>query len=363
MTATAIEPLRWRGDYLELLDQRCLPTQEIYLAYRDAESVAEAIRSMVVRGAPAIGIAAAYGMALAAQQIAAREVRAVNWQTALTPALQILAAARPTAVNLFWALAQARSVIENGDGEIPANAPESVPVRLRELALRIHREDIANNKRIGAFGSALIESDSHVYTHCNAGALATGGYGTALGVIRSAFSEGKIEHVYAGETRPWWQGARLTSWELMRDGIPVTLCVEGAAGWILQQKNVRWIIVGADRIAANGDVANKIGTYNLAILARYHGVKMMVAAPTSTFDLTIADGAQIPIEQRAAAEITHLPNTALAPRNCLAINPAFDITPAALIDVIVTEFGIIEQPGRHTIAQHFASAGAARAAS
>jgi methylthioribose-1-phosphate isomerase len=351
MTATAIEPLRWRGDYLELLDQRRLPAQEIYIAYRDAESVADAIRCMVVRGAPAIGIAAAYGMTLAAQQIAARNTLTVNWQTALTPALQILAAARPTAVNLFWALAQARSIIDNGG---------DVPINLREWALRIHREDIANNKRIGAFGAALIETGSRVYTHCNAGALATGGYGTALGVIRSAFSEDRIEHVYAGETRPWWQGARLTSWELMRDGIPVTVCVEGAAGWILQQKNVRWIIVGADRIAANGDVANKIGTYNLAILARYHGIKFMVAAPTSTFDLAIADGTQIPIEQRAADEITQVHNAALAPQNCLAINPAFDITPAALIDVIVTEFGIIEQPGHNAIAQHFATAAAPR---
>jgi len=345
MSASTIEPLRWLGDSLELLDQRRLPAEETYLAYRDAEGVAAAIRTMVVRGAPAIGIAAAYGMALAAQRIGDTRSAAIDWEEALAPALQILAAARPTAVNLFWALAQAREIIRVGGAVAP---------HLAAWAVRIHREDIANNHRIGAFGATLIAARSNVYTHCNAGALATGGYGTALGVIRSAFAAGNIEHVYAGETRPWWQGARLTSWELLRERIPVTLCTEGAAGWVLQQKNIRWIIVGADRIAANGDVANKIGTYNLAILARHHGVKMMVAAPTSTFDLTLASGAEIPIEQRAAAEITQLHGADLAPPDCDAINPAFDITPAALIDAIVTEFGVIERPSGATIARHFA---------
>ncbi|HSB95737.1 MAG TPA: S-methyl-5-thioribose-1-phosphate isomerase [Spongiibacteraceae bacterium] len=349
MPASTIEPLRWLGDTLELLDQRRLPAEEIYLAYRDAEDVAQAIRTMVVRGAPAIGIAAAYGMALAAQRIDDARSAAIDWEHELTPALQTLAAARPTAVNLFWALAQARAIIRSGG---------AVASHLAAWAVRIHREDIANNRRIGAFGATLIAPSSNVYTHCNAGALATGGYGTALGVIRSAFAAGNIEQVYAGETRPWWQGARLTSWELLREQIPVTLCTEGAAGWVLQQKNIRWIIVGADRIAANGDVANKIGTYNLAILARHHGVKMMVAAPTSTFDLSIADGTGIPIEQRAAEEITQLHGADLAPPDCGAINPAFDITPAALIDAIVTEFGIIERPDSAAIARHFADRGA-----
>jgi methylthioribose-1-phosphate isomerase len=336
---TPIEPIRWCGDHLELLDQRLLPGAETYLACRDADRVADAIRTMAVRGAPAIGIAAAYGAALAAQRIG----QASDWSKALEPALQQLAASRPTAVNLFWALNRARDVIATG-GDVPA--------RLLQMALQIHRDDIANNRRIGDFGAALIAAGANVYTHCNAGALATGGYGTALGVIRSAFRDGNIAHVYAGETRPWWQGARLTSWELMRDGIPCTLCVEGAASWIMQQQRISWIIVGADRIAANGDVANKIGTHNLAIIAQHFGARVMVAAPTNTFDLTLPNGAAIPIEQRAREEITQLHGETLAPPNCAALNPAFDITPAALIDAIVTEYGVITRPDTNRIATH-----------
>ena len=341
-----IEPIRWRGDHLELLDQRLLPAHEVYVALRDVEAVAAAIRDMVVRGAPAIGITAAYGAALAAKNL--RMLADVgDWPAALEPALRLLAAARPTAINLFWALDRCREVIANAN---------DIAAELEQLAQQIHRDDIANNLRIGKFGAALIDANSAVYTHCNAGALATGGYGTALGVIRSAFAAGKIAHVYAGETRPWWQGARLTSWELLRDGIPCSLCVEGAASWIVQHKNVKWIIVGADRIAANGDVANKIGTHNLAIIARHCGAKFMVAAPHSTFDLTLASGAAIPIEQRHAHEITHLRGEQFAPHGVDAINPAFDVTPAELIDAIVTEYGVIEKPNRERIAQHFASA-------
>jgi methylthioribose-1-phosphate isomerase len=343
---TTIEPIRWRGDHLELLDQRLLPAQEIYRSYFDAEAVADAIRDMVVRGAPAIGITAAYGMALAARRLG-QQHNDESWPQALMPAHDLLAQSRPTAVNLFWALAQTRCVIAAG-GDVPA--------ALTQLAIDLHREDIAINRRIGDFGAELLTPGSRVYTHCNAGALATGGYGTALGVIRSAHRDGNIEQVYAGETRPWWQGARLTSWELLREQIPVTLCTEGAAGLILQRQNIRWIIVGADRIAANGDTANKIGTYNLAVLARYHGAKVMVAAPTSSFDLTLASGAAIPIEERTAQEITHINGEPLAPPGCPALNPAFDITPAQLIDVIVTEFGLIEQPDRERIAAHFAAA-------
>lgn len=339
----SIEPIRWRDDFLELLDQRLLPSQETYVALHDVESVAAAIRDMVVRGAPAIGITAAYGVVLAAKKLLATN-SALNWINALEPALQLLAAARPTAVNLFWALDRCREVIANTD---------DVVAELEKLALRIHRDDIANNARIGKFGAELIEPNSVVYTHCNAGALATGGYGTALGVIRSAFVEGKIAHVYAGETRPWWQGARLTSWELLRDGIPCSLCVEGAASWIMQNKQVKWIIVGADRIAANGDVANKIGTHNLAIIARHSGVRFMVAAPHSTFDLTLQHGGAIPIEQRHAHEITHVRGEAFAAPGCDALNPAFDVTPAALIDAIVTEQGVIANPSLQSIAQHF----------
>lgn len=349
---TAIEPIRWRGEFLELLDQRRLPAQEIYLRYADAEAVAGAIRDMVVRGAPAIGIAAAYGAALAAKRVL-REANggAVDWLSALNPALQTLAESRPTAVNLFWALDQARARIAGGGAVADA---------LERLAVDLHSADIAINRRIGDFGAALLREASRIYTHCNAGALATGGYGTALGIVRSAFRDGKIAQVYAGETRPWWQGARLTSWELLREGIPVTLCTEGAAGSILRREKVDWIIVGADRVAANGDVANKIGTYNLAVLARHHGARMMVAVPTSTFDLELESGDDIPIEQRAAEEITEIDGRALAPAGCPAINPAFDVTPAGLIDVIVTEFGVIERPDRARIAEHFDRAGAGR---
>lgn len=343
---TPIEPIRWHGEYLELLDQRLLPAQEIYLALSDAESIANAIRDMVVRGAPAIGITAAYGVALAAKNLCATKVVS-DWRAALEPALQLLANSRPTAVNLFWALDRCREIIA---------ISSDVVTDLENLARKIHHDDIENNIRIGQFGAELIDANSVVYTHCNAGALATGGYGTALGVIRSAFSAGKIAHVYAGETRPWWQGARLTSWELQRDGIPCSLCVEGAASWVMQNKNVKWIIVGADRIAASGDVANKIGTHNLAIIARHLGIKFMVAAPHSTFDLTLANGQAIPIEQRHAHEITHVRGEAFSTSGCDAINPAFDITPAALIDAIVTEHGVIENPDTPTIERHFALA-------
>lgn len=341
-----IEPIRWRGDFLELLDQRLLPTQETYVALHDAATIAAAIRDMVVRGAPAIGITAAYGVALAAKKLAATQ-QIMHWANALEPAMQLLAASRPTAINLFWALDRCREVIAES---------HDVIIDLENLAKKIHHDDIENNQRIGQFGAELIEPNSVVYTHCNAGALATGGYGTALGVIRSAFNAGKIAHVYAGETRPWWQGARLTSWELLRDGIPCSLCVEGAASWIMQNKHVKWVIIGADRIAANGDVANKIGTHNLAIIARHVGAKFMVAAPHSTFDRSLANGQAIPIEQRHAQEITHIRDAAIATPGCHAINPAFDVTPAALIDAIVTEHGVIQNPTTARIAQHFTDA-------
>lgn len=338
---TSIEPIRWRGDFLELLDQRLLPLQEVYVALRDVDSVAAAIRDMVVRGAPAIGITAAYGVALAAKNLHVTK----NCQNSLEPALQLLAESRPTAVNLFWALDRCRDVITHSS---------DVVTDLENLARRIHRDDIENNLRIGQLGAELIEPNSVVYTHCNAGALATGGYGTALGIIRSAFAQKKIAHVYAGETRPWWQGARLTSWELQCDGIPCSLCVDAAASWIIEHKQVKWIIVGADRIAANGDVANKIGTRNLAIIARHYGVKFMVAAPHSTFDLTLASGGAIPIEQRSADEITHVRGEIVATPGSDAVNPAFDVTPSTLIDAIVTEHGVITNPRAETIAQHFA---------
>ncbi len=343
----SIDAIRWQGDHLQLLDQRLLPGETRYLALQDAAAVADAIRDMVVRGAPAIGISAAYGAALAARALAVHAP--ADWQAAMAPALERLAASRPTAVNLFWALDRVRAVIAGG-GDIPA--------RLGALACAIHAEDLAMNQRMGEHGAALLPQRARVYTHCNTGALATGGHGTALGVIRSAHRQGRIDRVFAGETRPWWQGARLTAWELQREGIPFDLCVEGAAGLLLRREGIHWVIVGADRIAANGDVANKIGTYNLAVLARHHGVRMMVAAPSSTFDLDIADGDAIPIEERAATEITHVRGQAIAPQGCSAVNPAFDITPASLIDAIVTEHGVIENPDRARVAHHFEQAGA-----
>jgi methylthioribose-1-phosphate isomerase len=346
---TSPSAIKWSAQQLQLLDQRILPARIEYLSYREPFAVAEAIRNMVVRGAPAIGITAAYGMVLAAQQLTSTPASVAAWCQALSAARSALANSRPTAVNLFWALERCDRVIEEqGNGGNVLGA-------LTALAENIHAEDIKLNQRIGDFGASLIPANSVVYTHCNAGALATGGYGTALGVIRSAYRDGNIRGVIAGETRPWLQGARLTSWELMQDGIPVTLAIEGAAAHLMREQKPSWIIVGADRVAANGDAANKIGTYNLAIIAKYHGVKVMVAAPTSTFDANI-DGEQIPIEQRPGEEISHSFGQRIAPENINIANPAFDVTPAALIDAIVTEHGIIHAPNRDKVLAHLRAA-------
>ncbi|HUH37479.1 MAG TPA: S-methyl-5-thioribose-1-phosphate isomerase [Spongiibacteraceae bacterium] len=346
---STVDPIRWQDGALQLLDQRLLPHTTTYVRCGSADAVADAIAAMVVRGAPAIGISAAYGMALAA-----REARlpgtsdAAEWHAALRAPRARLAASRPTAVNLFWALARVDEAVDQ-----VCDQKGDIAAALEALAIQLHREDIAINQRLGDIGARLIEPGSTVYTHCNAGALATGGYGTALGVIRSAWRDGSLRGVYAGETRPWLQGARLTAWELMQEQIPVTLCTEGAAGSVLRDHDVRWVIVGADRVAANGDVANKIGTYNLAVLARHHGLRFMAAVPTSSFDLGIASGAEIPIEQRGAEEITHSQGQAVAPDQCAVTNPAFDVTPAALVDVIVTEYGVIENPTTAAIREHF----------
>jgi methylthioribose-1-phosphate isomerase len=335
--------IRWQGGRLELLDQRQLPHSFSYIALTTAEQVAGAIRDMVIRGAPAIGITAAYGAALAARACPPGSISADAWLRALEPALTLLAASRPTAVNLFWALAQVRAEIQRGDGD------DDVPARLEALAISLHRRDIADNRRLGDFGAALLSGDMTIYTHCNAGALATGGYGTALGVIQSAYREGKVRQVYAGETRPWLQGARLTALELVEAGIPVKISTEGAAGSLMRRGLVDWVIVGADRVAANGDVVNKIGTYNLAVLARHHGVKFMVALPSSTIDPEVPDGDAIPIEQRASEEVTHFGRSPIAPVGVVAINPSFDVTPANLVDAMVTELGVVERPNRARI--------------
>lgn len=329
-----IRAVDWQNDGLQLLDQRVLPASEHFLHYTEAAAVAQAIRDMVVRGAPAIGIAAAYAVVLAARQAYARA--GAEWRREIEADLRTLAASRPTAVNLFWALTRMRECFAAIDGD-------PVPVLLAE-ARAIHDEDIQANRRMGELGAALLTDMTGVLTHCNTGSLATGGYGTALGVIRSGWANGRIRAVYADETRPWLQGARLTAWELVHDHIPVTLLADSAAAQLMRAGRVQWVIVGSDRIAANGDVANKIGTYSLAVNARHHGVRFMVVAPTSTIDMQIASGADIPIENRDPAEVLALGGQRVAAAGAEAWNPAFDVTPAELIDAIVTERGVVEKP-------------------
>ncbi len=330
----SVRPIAWREEALHLIDQRLLPRSRQEVVCADVAAAAEAIRNMTVRGAPAIGITAAYGVALAARARYARSPQ--GWKDDIEEDLQLLAGTRPTAVNLFWAIERMRGAIAACAGD--PGAP------LLAEARRIHEEDIAANHRMGALGAALIETRCAVLTHCNAGALATGGYGTALGVIRSAYAQGRISRVYADETRPWLQGARLTAWELIEDGIPATLVAEGANAHLMKQGEVRWLIVGSDRIAANGDVANKIGTYAAALSARHHGVRVMVVAPTSTIDLRTPDGDAIPIETRAEDELLGLGGERIAAAGAAAWNPVFDVTPAALVDAIVTEKGVITAP-------------------
>lgn len=335
-----VQAIRWKNNQLQLLDQRILPQTTEYLSFDDVNAASEAIRDMVVRGAPAIGITAAYGIVLAARRRFAES--ASDWKVLLETDLQTLAQSRPTAVNLFWAIQRMRDLVASLQGN-----PEAV---LLSEAKRIHQEDIASCRRMGELGAALIEQPCAILTHCNAGALATGGYGTALGVVRAGFAAGKINHVYADETRPWMQGARLTAWEMVQENIPVTLQAEGAAAHLMKQGKIDWVIVGSDRIAANGDVANKIGTYGLAILARFHGVKFMVAAPASTVDMNIVHGDDIPIEQRSADEVLCYAGQRIAAVGAKARNPAFDVTPAELVDAIVTERGVVLAPDTEKMA-------------
>ena len=311
-----VQPIRWRGDRLELLDQRLLPDKTEYLACRSAEEVARAIRDMVVRGAPAIGCAAAFGVVLSKGS---------------SGSFEVLAKSRPTAVNLFWALERMKKAKD-----------------LEAEAIAIYDEDLAANRAMGKLGAELIPEAARVMTHCNTGALATAGYGTALGVIRA--SKGKNISVIANETRPYLQGARLTAWELVQEGIPCTLITDSMAGHLMSKGEVDVVIVGADRIAANGDVANKIGTYPLAVLAKRHGIPFYVAAPLSTFDPKIPDGSRIPIEERPAAEVTGYSGTRWAPEGVSVRNPAFDVTPAELITAIISEKGIASPPYGKSIA-------------
>jgi len=318
-----VTPLRWDGRVLSLLDQRLLPREEVWVECRTASEVATAIRDMIVRGAPAIGVSAAFGMAMASRQNAD-----------LASAADVLKAARPTAVNLAWAVD--RMLRADGD--------------LVQEAERILEEDVAANRRMGQYGAELLGSQSTVLTHCNAGALATAGYGTALGVVRAAIESGKRVAVFADETRPYLQGSRLTAWELQRDGIEVTLITDGMSGHFFQQGTFDAVIVGADRIAANGDAANKIGTYTVAVLAHAHGVPFYVAAPVSTIDFACPSGAQIPIEERSAQEVVEIHGARVAPEGIQVRHPAFDVTPARLIGAIITERGVLRAPYEQSIA-------------
>lgn len=336
-----IQAVVWHDDKLYLLDQRQLPNKETWLEFERPDDVSQAIKDMVVRGAPAIGITAAYGVVLASMQ--AWDIAGVRWKQAIIPPIARLLKSRPTAVNLHWAVDRMRALYKLLPDAIK---PETA---LLTEAQQIHDEDITANRKMARLGAALLPDDCSVLTHCNTGAIATGGFGTALGVIRQAYAEGKLNMVYVDETRPWLQGARLTAWELDKENIPFSLQVDSAAAYLMATRQIDWVIVGADRISSNGDVANKIGTYMLAILAKYHGVKMMVVAPTSTIDWQLNRGDEITIEQREGSELTHFNKQRLTPEEISVFNPVFDITPAALIDAIVTEKGVILSPSLETM--------------
>ena len=328
-----MEAIRWQGNILYLLDQTQLPTRENWLSYTDCRRVAEAIRAMVVRGAPAIGVTAAYAYCLAA--LAGED---------LGQAKAVLAASRPTAVNLFWALERMERTARACGGE---------PAALIAEAAAIHREDVAMNEAMGDFGAQVVPEHARILTHCNAGALATGGYGTALGVIRSAFRQGKVDMVYADETRPLLQGARLTAYELVHDGIPATLIADGMAAALMARGEIDLVVLGCDRMAANGDFANKIGTYSVAVNAGFHGVPFYTALPSSTIDLSIPDGTHIPIEERDGDELRTLYGVQTAPDGVKTWNPAFDVTPHALLTGIITEKGVVYPPFRENLQRLF----------
>ena len=338
-----VRAVAWQDDRLDLLDQRVLPFEQQTVSCRTAGEVARAIFDLVVRGAPAIGIAAAWGVVLAARAIEASD--GPTALAALEPALKQLHDARPTAVNLAWALGRMRTVLRGSGADWRA--------RLEAEAHAIEAEDLAANRRMGELGAALIAPGSGVLTHCNTGSLATAGFGTALGVIRAGVAQQRIERVFAGETRPWLQGARLTVWELQQDGIPATLIADAAASHLMKSGAVHWVVVGADRITAHGDVANKIGTYQLAIAARHHGLKFMVVAPSSTVDMSTAHGADIEIELRHPDELLGYGGRRTVAEGIAAWNPVFDVTPASLIDAIVTERGVIERPDAAAMAAAF----------
>jgi methylthioribose-1-phosphate isomerase len=336
MPEEEIEPIRWEDDRLLLLDQTILPDRQEWLTIDTVEAAIEAIREMRVRGAPAIGVAAAYAMVIAARSVEAPTLS--TWLTLLDPISARIAAARPTAVNLGWAVQRS---VEAARG---ANSPSEAHKRLLALAHKTKADDVATNRKIGRNGASLVPTKGGILTHCNTGALATAGYGTALGVIRAAWEHGKRPHVFCTETRPWLQGARLTAWELVRMGIPAELVVDSAAAWLMSRHEVNAVIVGADRIAANGDTVNKIGTYSLAVLAKSHNIPFYVAAPTSTVDVGVANGDEIVIEERPPEEVTTLKGQRIAAEGIGVRNPSFDVTPAEYITAIITDQGVHKAP-------------------
>jgi methylthioribose-1-phosphate isomerase len=332
--------IEWQSDTVVMVDQRKLPSREVYVKCRTAGEVARAIKTMVIRGAPAIGVAAAMGIALGMRKSKAQGTK--HFAVELNKLSDVMAATRPTAVNLFWAIDRMKRALAAG-----VEAGESVDElkgRLEREANAIHDEDLAACRAMGRWGAEVVPENARILTHCNAGALATAGYGTALGVIRAAAEQGKVAQVYADETRPFLQGARLTAWELVRDHVPTTIIAESMAGPLMRRGDVDFIVVGADRIAANGDFANKVGTYTVAMLAHEHGVPFYVAAPLSTIDLNTPDGDAIPIEQRSAREMTHIGSVQIAPAGAGVWNPAFDVTPYRLVSGFITERGIVRPP-------------------
>jgi methylthioribose-1-phosphate isomerase len=340
-----IQTLEWTDSGVRFIDQRKLPAEEVYVTCRTHEEVADVIRNMVVRGAPAIGVTAAMGIALGIKNSKAADPKELEVE--FEKICDLIRKTRPTAVNLFWAIQRMQQKLESLRG----NSISQIQQALIDEAQRMHAEDIAANQAMGRHGAMLMPASGGVLTHCNAGALATCGYGTALGVIRAAVEQGKKIHVYADETRPFLQGSRLTAWELMKDGIPTTVISDNMAGAMMKQGKIRAIIVGADRIAANGDVANKIGTYTVAVLAKEHGIPFYVAAPFSTIDLATPDGSKIPIEQRNIREVTHIAGQQMVPEGVQVENPAFDVTPAKYVSAIVTERGVARRPYEDSLKQ------------
>jgi len=339
----AVKTIEWKNDRVIMLDQRLLPHREVYRCCRDYVQVAEAIRAMVIRGAPAIGVAAAMGVALGALHAPDK-----SFDREFERMVAVLGKTRPTAVNLFWALQRMRAVYSAQRSKGIA----AVRRALKQTALQIFTDDIAANKMIGKYGAPLLRNAKQIMTHCNAGALATAGYGTALGVLRALKESGKQFEVYVNETRPFLQGARLTAWELKKEKIPATLVTDNMVGYLMQQGRVDAVVVGCDRVAANGDVANKIGTYTVAVLAKRHGIPFYVAGPTSSIDIDCRSGKDIPIEQRDAREVSHIFGKPLAPKGMKVFNPAFDVTPQELVTAIITERGVINPPYPMNIRSH-----------